>query len=81
MKPRKKSPSKLAHELARRKRYTRKKKATLKAASHQREQTSRDAGRGETVAPKGLESIAPQTEQHASHCANSGLTQNLSLMY
>ena len=42
-KHRKTSPSKLAHERARRKRY--RKKAALKAASRQREQTSRDSGK------------------------------------
>ena len=78
MKPRKKSPSKLAHELARRKRY-RKKKAAIKAASRQREQTSRDSGRGEGAG------IFSTSNRAICHCADNGLkgveTQNLSLMY
>ena len=67
-KSKKKSPSALAHDRARRKLY-RKKKAALKAASRQREQTSRDSGKGETAAPKELDSVAPQlSEEPASHC-------------
>ena len=35
-------------------------KAALKTASRQREQQTRDSEKGETAAPKGLESLAPQ---------------------
>ena len=34
-------------------------KAALKTASRQREQQTRDSEKGETAAPKGLESLAP----------------------
>ena len=71
-KSRKKSPSQRAHDRARRKRY-RKKKAALKAASLQREQQTGTLKKVETAAPKGLESLAPQSEQPTSHCVNNEL--------
>lgn len=73
-KAKKKSPSTLAHDRARRKRY-RKKKAALKAASRQREQKTPDSGKGETAAPiSGLDSMAPQLpEEPASHCVTNEL--------
>ena len=71
-KARKKSPSQRAHDRARRKRYI-KKIAALMAASRQREQQTRDSEKGETAAAKGLESLAPQSEQPASHCVNNEL--------
>ena len=48
-------------------------KAALKAASRQREQQIRDSEKGETAAPKGLESLAPQPEKPTSHCVNNEL--------
>ena len=73
-KTKKKSPSTLAHDRARRKRY-RKKKAALKAASRQREQKTWDSGKGETAAPSsGLDSVAPHlAEELASHCDTNEL--------
>ena len=71
-KARKKSPSQRAHDRARRKLY-RKRKEALKAASRQREQQTQDSEKGETAAPKGLESLAPQSEQLNSHCVNNEL--------
>ena len=71
-KARKKSPSQRAHDRARRKLY-RKRKTVSKAASCQCEQQTQDSEKGETAAPKGLESLAPQSEQPNSHCVNNEL--------